>query len=139
MIVCSPKLMSGKSALRKPADLAKHTLLHVNDRTDWARWLDAVGVANVDVSRGPVLNQASMAIDAAVDGQGVALARTGLVAWELINGRLVRPFDTALPVSYAYWIVCPKATANLPKIVTFRDWLLSEAALDAERLASHSR
>jgi LysR family glycine cleavage system transcriptional activator len=46
----------------------------------------------------------------------------------------VRPFSLALPVSYAYWIVCPKATANLPKIATFRDWLLAEAAEDARRL-----
>ena len=75
-----------------------------------------------------------MVIDAAVDGQGVALARTALAAHDLISGRLVRPFSFALPVSYAYWIVCPKATAKLPKIATFRDWLLAEAAEDARRL-----
>lgn len=135
VVVCSPKLTSGKWALRKPADLARQTLLHINDRNDWKRCLDAIGVAKIDVARGPIVNQASMAIDAAVDGQGVALARSALVAWDLINGRLVRPFDVALPVPYSYWIVCPKATANLPKIVTFRDWLHSEAADDARRLA----
>jgi DNA-binding transcriptional LysR family regulator len=54
-------------------------------------------------------------------------------ALDRIGGRLVRPFDLSLPVSYGYWIVCPKATANLPKIVTFRDWLLSEAAEDVRR------
>ncbi len=75
-----------------------------------------------------------MVIDAAVDGQGVALARTGLAACDLISGRLVRPFSLALPVSYAYWIVCPKATAKLPKIATFREWLLAEAAEDARRM-----
>ena len=133
VIVCSPRLLSGKNALRKPADLGKHTLLHVDDRNDWVRWLEAAGVENVDVSRGPILNQASMAIDAAVDGQGVALARSALAAWDLIGGRLVRPFELALPVPYAYWIVCPKATANLPKIGIFRDWLLSEAAEDVRR------
>ena len=97
--------------------------------------VDAAGVMNADLSQGPVLNQASMVIDAAVDGQGVALARTGLAAWDLICGRLVRPFSLALPVSYAYWIVCPRATAKLPKIVTFRDWLLAEAAEDARCLS----
>ena len=71
-----------------------------------------------------------MVIDAAVDGQGVALARTGLAANDLINGRLVRPFQLTLPVSYDYWIVCPKTTAQLPKIVTFREWLLAEVAED---------
>ncbi len=132
--VCSPKLLRGRHALRRPADLAHHALLHLDHRQDWSKWLDAAGVKDADLSRGPVLNQASMVIDAAVDGQGVALARTGLAARDLICGRLVRPFSLALPVSYAYWIVCPKATAKLPKITTFREWLLAEAAEDARRL-----
>ena len=53
---------------------------------------------------------------------------------DLISGRLVRPFALTLPVAYAYWIVCPMATADLPKIVTFREWLLGEAADDMRRL-----
>jgi LysR family glycine cleavage system transcriptional activator len=76
-----------------------------------------------------------MIIDAAVDGQGVALARTLLAAWDLINGRLVRPFDVSLRLSKTYWIVCPKATSTLPKITMFRKWLLAEAADDLERLS----
>jgi LysR family glycine cleavage system transcriptional activator len=132
--VCSPKLLAGRSGLRKPADLARQTLIHIDDRNDWRKWLDAAGVGDVDLSRGPVLNQASMALDAAVDGQGVALARSALAAWDLIVGRLVRPFELSLPVPYAYWIVCPNATAKLPKIDTFRDWLLAEAAQDERRL-----
>ena len=132
--VCSPKLLSGRGGLRKPADLSRYALIHVNDRNDWLKWLGAAGVSDVDVSRGPILNQASMALDAAADGQGVALARSALAAWDLIVGRLVRPFELSLPVPYAYWIVCPKATAKLPKIIVFRDWLLSEAAEDERRL-----
>jgi LysR family glycine cleavage system transcriptional activator len=66
--------------------------------------------------------------------QGVALARTALAAWDLLAGRLVRPFELGLKADYAYWIVCPKPTAELPKIATFRDWLLTEAAADARRL-----
>ena len=75
-----------------------------------------------------------MAIDAAIDGQGVALARSALVAWDTIAGRLVRPFAMALPAPFAYWIVCPKATAKLPKIAAFTDWLLAEAGDDVRRL-----
>jgi len=74
--VCSPKLLQSSHPWRKPADLSRHTLLHVNDRQDWSKWLEAAGAKHVDVARGPVLNQASMAIDAAIDGQGVALARS---------------------------------------------------------------
>lgn len=69
-----------------------------------------------------------------MDGQGVALARTALATWDLIGGRLVRPFAEALALPYAYWIVCPKATARLPKIVAFTNWLLAEAAEDVKRL-----
>ena len=132
--VCSPKLLNGRNPLRKPSDLGRFPLLHVNDRQGWSQWLDFAGITGVDPSRGPVLNQASMAIDAAVDGQGVVLARTALAAWDLIGGRLVRPFDLAMPVSYAYWIVCPKTVARLPKIVAFSEWLLAEAAEDARQL-----
>jgi LysR family transcriptional regulator, glycine cleavage system transcriptional activator len=132
--VCSPKLLEGRNGLRKPADLGRFTLLHVNDRQGWSQWLNFAGAAGVDAERGPVLNQASMAIDAAVDGQGLALARSALAAWDLIGGRLVRPFDLAMPAPYAYWIVCSQATAKLPKIVAFSEWLLAEAAEDARQL-----
>jgi LysR family glycine cleavage system transcriptional activator len=132
--VCSPKLLDGRNPLRTPSDLGRFTLLHVSDRQGWQQWLDFAGVDGVDPSRGPVVNHASMAIDAAVDGQGVTLARTALAAWDLIGGRLVRPFEIAMPASYAYWIVCSKAVAKLPKIVAFSDWLLVEAAEDARQL-----
>jgi LysR family glycine cleavage system transcriptional activator len=75
-----------------------------------------------------------MAIDAAVDGQGIALARTTLAATDLISGRLLRPFAEELRLSRTYWIICPKATASLPKIETFRNWLLAEAAQDKRHL-----
>jgi LysR family glycine cleavage system transcriptional activator len=132
--VCSPELLRGRGALRSPADLARHTLLHVNDRREWGKWLDAAGMPTAASERGPVFNQISMAIDAAVDGQGIALARTALAAWDLIGGRLMWPFDIPMPVSYGYWIVCSKAVAKLPKIVAFSEWLLAEAAEDARQL-----
>jgi LysR family glycine cleavage system transcriptional activator len=80
-----------------------------------------------------------MIIDAAVDGQGIALARTALAAWDLINGRLVTPLSTVLPLTRSYWIVCPKAVSALPKIKTFRDWLLTEASEDLRRLEKIAR
>ena len=132
--VCSPTLMRGRRVLRSPADLKHHTLLHINERLDWGTWLEAADATGVDFSHGPVFNQASMAIDAAVDGQGIALARSALAAWDLRAGRLVRPFTLSLKVPYSYWIVCPKPTAALPKISTFREWLLAEADEDSRRM-----
>jgi len=132
--VCSPKLLTGGRPLRNPSDLARFTLLHVTNRKGWSDWLEFAGVKGVDPSRGPVLNEASMAIDAALDGQGVVLARTALAAWDLIGGRLVRPFTLAMPAPFAYWIVCPKVNAKLPKIVAFTEWLLEQAAEDTRQL-----
>lgn len=132
--VCSPRLV--EAGLRAPSDLALHTLLHLDNRSDWLKWLQRAGVADADLSTGPVLNQASMAIDAAVEGQGVALARTTLAAADLISRRLVMPFGPVLPVEYAYWIVCPPDTAGVPKIAAFRDWLIAEAAADRATLRS---
>ena len=131
--VCSPNLISGRNRVKSAADLLKFPLLHLNDWTTWARWFEAAGVSE-PVAHGPSVNQASMLIDLAVDGQGVALARTVLAAWDLINGRLVRPVDVSLRMSNTYWIVCPKVNANVPKIAAFREWLLAEAADDARRL-----
>jgi LysR family glycine cleavage system transcriptional activator len=132
--VCSPKLLSGLRRLAKSVAPLKFPLIHMDSRADWANWLRQAGLDEATVTHGPVLNRASMVIDAAINGQGIALARTTLAAWDLINGRLVRPFPLSLRLSKTYWIICPKATADLPKIVTFRDWLLSEAASDLSRL-----
>src|SRR5256885_4322505 len=132
--VCSPKLVVGRNRLAKPADVLKFPLLHLDDRKAWSKWFEAAGIAHAELSQGPVMNRASMLLDAAVDGQGIALGRTTLAAWDLINGRLVRPFGDALRLSRTYWIVCPKATSLPPKITILRDWLVSEAAGDNRSL-----
>jgi LysR family glycine cleavage system transcriptional activator len=131
--VCAPKLISGRNRVTKASDLLKFPLLRLEDWKTWTRWFEAAGVSN-PVAHGPVLNRASMLIDAAADGQGFALARTTLAAWDLINGRLVRPIDVSLRLPNAYWIVCPKVNAALPKIASFRKWVLAEAAEDLRRL-----
>lgn len=132
--VCSPRLMQGQNPLSDIENLNHHNFLHLDDRKDWSKWLDVAGIDGMDLSRGPVFDSASMVIDAAVAGQGVGLARTGLAAHDILNGQLVRPFEISLNVNYGYWIVCPKPTANLPKIEIFRNWLLSEAQEDTRRL-----
>jgi LysR family glycine cleavage system transcriptional activator len=131
--VCSPALLRSRRGIHSPEDVLQFPLLHLNDRRDWSRWLEAAGASGEGLLHGPILNHASLLIDAAIDGQGIALARTALAAADLINGRLVRLFQTALPLRNTYWIVCPKATSALPKIVAFRDWLVAEAAADARQ------
>jgi LysR family glycine cleavage system transcriptional activator len=132
--VCGPALLGSPRTIHCPADVLQFRLLHLNDRGDWSRWLEAAGGSADGLKHGPTLNHASMLLDAAIDGHGITLARTALAAADLINGRLARPFQTSLPLKNTYWIVCPKATSALPKIAAFRDWLLAEAAADARQL-----
>jgi LysR family transcriptional regulator, glycine cleavage system transcriptional activator len=132
--VCSPKLLAGRQRIKQARDVLKFPLLHIGDRRDWSKWLQQVGVEDVEISQGVVMNRDSMAIDAAVDGQGIVLARTTLASWDLLCGRLVTPLTSALKVAKTYWVVSPKATAELPKIVAFREWLRSEIATDERRL-----
>jgi LysR family glycine cleavage system transcriptional activator len=132
--VCSPKLLSGGNRISQASDLLKHPLLRLDGWATWSKWFAAAGVA-APARKGPVLNQASMLIDAAAEGQGVALARTTLAAWDLRHGRLVVPINFSLPLENTYWIVYPKLAAGDARIVTLRDWLLAEAADEQRALA----
>ncbi len=98
--VCSPKFLSG-NRITRASDLLGLPLLRLDGWSTWSRWFEAAG-NSAPPRRGPVLNQASMLIDAAVEGQGVALARTTLAAWDLLHGRLVVPIDVALPLENTY-------------------------------------
>jgi LysR family transcriptional regulator, glycine cleavage system transcriptional activator len=129
--VCSPALLRGDKPLRKPSDLQFHTLLHDDFQVDWRLWLLAAGVKGVDPARGPTFTDSSMVIQAAVEGQGVALARSVLSASDLAAGRLVKPFEVSMPASWAYYLVYPPATRDSPKIAAFRNWLLVEAKATA--------
>jgi LysR family transcriptional regulator, glycine cleavage system transcriptional activator len=127
--VCAPRLLNGPVPLRQPADLAHHTLLHATvSRDDWRLWLTAAGLPfSIAARRGLTFDEAFLAIQAAVEGLGVALGRLHLVEADIAAGRLVAPFDTALPQDAGYYIVTPEATGDDPKITLFRDWLIASA------------
>ena len=127
--VCSPQTAAGDRPLREPGDLADHELLHVGGyREDWPMWFERAGLKDFDVSRGPHFDQSITAIHAAINGMGVVLGRSTLVAGELAAGRLVAPFDIKLAGEDAYWITAPPALGKRPHIVAFRNWLEEEAA-----------
>ncbi len=98
-------------------------------------WLVAADVDGIDPTRGPGFDDSSMVIQAAVEGQGVALGRSALAAGDLARGRLVKPFDIELPTSFAYYVVFPPASADQPKLRTFVDWLV-RTAKESERSVS---
>jgi len=132
--VCSPRLLEDPHPLRVPADLRHHTLLHVDwQREDeaapnWRMWLLAAGVRDVDPTRGLRFNQESMVVQAAIEGHGVALGSSVLVADDIAAGRLLRPFDLSLadPLDFSYYVVSPEEAANRPKVAAFRAWVIAE-------------
>jgi LysR family glycine cleavage system transcriptional activator len=126
--VCSPKLLKGRYALRTPADLARHTLLHDVFTVDWAMWLHGAGIDidDVDPHRGPTFLSSDHAIQAAVRGEGVVLGRSALVGDDLAAGRLTRPFELSLPAGFAYYVVYPQHALRRPSVKAFRDWLMAE-------------
>jgi LysR family glycine cleavage system transcriptional activator len=133
--LCSPALLEGEHPLGEPQDLQYHTLLHddtvYEGRPGWSSWLEAAGVDDIDASRGLHFNHASLALEAAVDGQGVALSLRPLAEADLAAGRLVVPFNLALPISSAYYLISLAEDSERPEITAFHEWLLFEAAAAA--------
>ncbi|WP_378946993.1 transcriptional regulator GcvA [Mesorhizobium sp. ANAO-SY3R2] len=134
--VCSPNLLRDGPPLRVPRDLFNHTLVHIEwsqqgvTWPNWRIWMAAAGVDDFDDSRSIVFTNSSDAVQAAIDGGAVALADFAMVANDLSEGRLVRPFDLGIRVSreFAYFLVYPQGVADDPRIGAFREWILMEAA-----------
>lgn len=129
--VCSPTLLTGEHPLREPDDLRHHTLLHIDwsdAEASWRMWLLAAGLHDIEPTRGPHFNMENMAVQAALDGQGVALVADVLVADHIAAGRLVHPFDPgySTPLKFCYYLLSAKESAEPPKVAAFRNWLLTE-------------
>jgi LysR family glycine cleavage system transcriptional activator len=125
--VCSPAVAAGPPRLLSPADLKDQTLLHDIMVTDWNAWLDAAEVADIDSERGPGFNHSSLVIQAAIDGQGVALGRSVLVADALARGQLVRPFAVSIPCAYSYYLVGTEPLTEDPVAAAFGAWIRAQA------------
>lgn len=131
--VCSPKLLAGEQALRVPKDLLHHTLLHDDalaaqeGNPDWSVWLRQAGATEVNPGRGSHFTHGALALQAAADGLGVALAMDVLATEDLAAGKLVAPFTLKVPLPLAYYVVSPATRANQPQVAAFRAWLLREA------------
>jgi len=134
--VCSPRLLKSGPPLAVPRDLFNHTLVHIEWSRDgvtwpnWRMWMAAAGVDDFDDSRTVVFGTSGDAVQAAIDGNAVALADFAMVANDLSEGRLIRPFDLGIriPPEFAYFVVYPQASSADPRIAAFRDWIVEEAA-----------
>jgi LysR family glycine cleavage system transcriptional activator len=126
--VCAPALIRQRR-LKAPGDLANHTLLHAEATSDaWRMWLLAAGATGVDPDSGQKLSDTTAAIQAAIDGIGVAISDRKFIARELKQKRLVTPFPMDAPSGGAFYFVYPENRADDRRIAAFRDWVLAELA-----------
>lgn len=133
--VCSPGLLRSALPLKSPKDILNHTLIHEAwsgqgvTWPDWATWLKAAGIDRFEPRPGLYFDNSAFAIQAAIDGTGIALGDMSLVADDLAAGRLVQPFDLAIngPPMFAYFLVSPLEPASNPLVPGFRQWILREA------------
>lgn len=133
--VCSPALLRHNPQLQDPACLSTQTLIHdlsVDEHTgfaSWNGWLQKAGVAGVDTKRGLRINNSAAVLQSAIDGNGIALARSVMARDDLAAGRLVRLYpEIEFSSVLAYYVVYRPERISLPKLVAFRDWLLKEAS-----------
>lgn len=145
--VVSPRLLEAGAPLACPDDLGRFTLLHDEAlsyeprRVGWAAWLRTVGATRVDAGQGMHFSHAYLAIEAALAGDGVALARRSLVAEDLVRGRLVAPLAESVPSGLAYWLALRGGSAEAsPALVALRSFLieaLREAASAGDAARRH--
>ncbi len=130
--MCSPRLLEGSDSLMTPDDLSKHVLLHNHsmdydpDAPTWQSWLEAAGASGVDASRGTHFSLPDHGLQASIDGAGVVLGWRFLAAKDIEAGRVVEPFELALPLGSSFYLVYPEAHSLRPNIAAFRDWLVQE-------------
>lgn len=124
----SPKLIKGAKP-EQPSDLQRLPLLvEADDNVDWRAWFEAAGATWRPHRRMVEFDTTQMAVQAAIEGLGVALGPPEYFAEELESGRLIQPFEVYIRTYEAFFLVCPSGRADEPKILAFREWILAEAA-----------
>lgn len=123
--VCSPAI-AAQHPMRQPSDLLTAPLLHHGHRP-WSLWFSAFGLTQPP-RKGPLFDDSAMLLEAAAQGMGVALARSGLIERDLATGRLVRPLEGGIASELGYFVVWRADSRKLGRIEALRDWLVAEAA-----------
>ena len=137
--ICSPALMAGPPALRRPRDLVNHVLLHsIRRPNDWQQWLYVAKASDVEAEHSLIFENSSLTYQGVTDGLGLAIAQLAFVADDLASGQLVAPFQTRVENDSAYILVFPRERAGLQKIRDFHAWVAREAAVTRRALAAEA-
>ena len=123
--VCTPAFMHNDKPLTRIENLRYYSLLHDASYACWRDWIELAGLEHVNAEKGTIIDDTNVLIQAAIDGQGIALGSTAFVQDQLDSGRLVKPFDISLVNEFAYYVVCPESHLKNPAVAAFKQWLLS--------------
>jgi len=132
IVVCAPKLLEGVTDIT-PAMATDFTLLQMATRPNaWDEWLQALGVTRKIHVTGPMFEQFSMVIEAALAGLGMAILPSLLIEDELKSGRLTAPFGGKMKSGRGYYFVYPENSPVLSRVTIFRDWILGDIHSEME-------
>ncbi len=125
--VCSPALLSGANPIREPADLKRHTLIHVSKRLhEWPEWLHLAGVEYQGFGRGLQMSSSQLATAAARENLGIALGDSTLSSSEIEKGSLIKPFEIALDTHKAFFLVYRQGRPLSYGMQAFSEWIMQE-------------
>lgn len=134
IVVCAPSLLKGGPPLKTISDLRNFTLLHDDSHRSWTRWLEGVGAKGIDPRRGIVCGDRNSMLQAALAGQGVAIASEVFAASDLASGRLVKVFENEVKSEYSIYAVCLPRRLNDPMVSGVMQWLENEAKTSHDAL-----
>ena len=126
--VCSPQLIEMRGRPREPSDLHHWPLVYdLHWTMDWSHWFAHHGVDEADLSGASGFRLYTMVVQAAVDGIGVALGHSLMIARELEQGTLVTLLDSPVAAPGPYLLVTATGSRTKPEVVAFKQWILGHA------------
>ncbi len=128
--VCAPSLLRG-GRLSRPSDVLHFDLLHVlGNRDDWHRWFRSAGLSDQKVPGGASFDGSLMALEAAVNGDGIMLGRRPFIDPQLQSGDLALAFGESHALTTTYYLGWPEAARNRRDVTAVMDWLVEMARDD---------
>ena len=125
--VLSKALMAERGGLKSPKNLARYTIIHQRDRSEWAAWLALAGCAGLTLKEEITITDTNMVMQAAIEGQGVSLGIFPFVDQELKAGKLVKPFDIELKPTRSFYLLAKPSSERTPEVASVIRWLLDQA------------
>lgn len=124
--VLSPALLRQHAGLKRAAELARYPVVHQQSHSDWAAWMALAQAGGVRFAQQTVMADANMAMQAAIDGQGVALGVFPLVQADVDAGRLLCPLPQRLQSRDGYYLLTRPEARH--EVQTLAAWMAAQLA-----------